>query len=143
MVILIKHWYRHKEHPFPLELHTPLYTYFFLYVTIFLVYIYMNWKTMNCRSRNLKNVETFVFFSPCSHFSYSLYPLPLLICNTEHLHSWYKSLFTWYYLQDAKDFTLWVILKQEISLVKFINSEPCAKRYCVLTPVSSQVQTIL
>lgn len=139
MVILIKHWYRHKEHPFPLEMHTVLYTYFFLYVTIFLVFIYyMNWKTMNCWSRNLKNVETL-----CSHFPYALYPLSLLICNTEHLHSWFKSSFTRYYLQDAKDFTLWVILKQEISLVKFINSEPCAKRYCVLTPVSSQVQTIL
>lgn len=142
MVILIKHWYRHKEHPFPLEMQTLLYTYFFLYVTTFFVFIYMNWKTMNCRSRNLKNVETFVFFSMLT-FLYALYHLPLLICNTWHLHSWFKSLFTRYYLQDAKDFTLWVILKQEISLVKFINSEPCAKRYCVLTPVSSQVQTIL
>lgn len=142
MVILIKHWYRHKEHPFPLEMHTLLYTYFFLYVTIFLVFIYMNWKTMNCWSRNLKNVETFVFFCMLTFFICPISSISSYL-QQEHLHSWFKSSFTRYYLQDAKDFTLWVILKQEISLVKFINSEPCAKRYCVLTPVSSQVQTIL
>lgn len=143
MVILIKHWYRHKEHPFPLEMHTVLYTYFFLYVTIFLVFIYIWIERQWIVEVEISKMWKRLFFSPCSHFSNALYPLSLLICNTEHLHSWFKSLFTRYYLQDAKDFTLWVILKQEISLVKFINSEPCAKRYCVLTPVSSQVQTIL
>lgn len=102
MVILIKHWYRHKEHPFPLEMHTVLYTYFFLYVTIFLVFIYIWIERQWIVEVEISKMWKRLFFSPCSHFSNALYPLSLLICNTEHLHSWFKSSFTRYYLQDAK-----------------------------------------
>lgn len=44
----------------------------------------MNWKTMNCRSRNLKNVETFVFFLH-AHIFHMPYILYLFLFATQNI----------------------------------------------------------